>query len=167
MPTTRHVRLCIALVIASAGHESRALASVNIDTPLLSIFSEIYSRSQRADRQRETAAFVSRDADGAYGCTVWPSHFSWRAEAFSGAIPPATFALVHTHPKGLERPSQHDVAECMRTGYTFYVITFWQVYRIEPATGVIVTVIWNQDWTRDFRIKTKMSNMCREQSAGR
>ena len=167
MPTTGCVRLCIGLVIASAGHECAAVASVSIDSSLLSIFSEIYGRSQRADHQRETAAFVSRDANGEYRCTLWLSHFSWRAETFSGVTPPATFALVHTHPKGLERPSQHDVAECMRTGYIFYVITFWQVYRIEPATGAIVTVIWNQDWTRDFRVKTKMSNVCQEQSAGR
>lgn len=55
----------------------------------------------------------------------------------------------------------------MRTGYTFYVITFWQIYRIEPATGVIVTVIWNQDWTRDFRGKTTTGKACQEQSAGR
>jgi hypothetical protein len=166
MPNTRHVQLCIAIVIAFAGHES-AVASLSIDAPLLPIFSEIFGRSQRADRNREVAAFVSRDNDGEYRCTLWPSHFSWRTEQFSGVTPPATFALVHTHPKGLERPSQNDVAECMRTGYTFYVITFWQIYRIEPATGVIVTVIWNQDWTRDFRVKTTTGKVCREQSAGR
>jgi hypothetical protein len=138
-----------------------------MEPALLRMFADVAGRSRRGDLQRETAAFVWRDVEGAYGCTVWPSHHSWRAEQSSGPAPPGTIAVVHTHPKGLERPSQDDVAECMRTGYTFYVITFWQIYRIEPATGVVISVIWNQDWTRDFRVQPTMGKVCEEQSVRR
>lgn len=167
MRTTVRARVCIAVVIAVAIHASGAAASATIDAPLLAIFSEIYDRSERADRQRETAAFVARDANGAYQCWLWPSHFSWRVEEFNGVVPSRTFALVHTHPKKWERPSQQDVTECMRTGYIFYVITFWQVYRIEPATGLISSEIRNQDWTREFRGSKTVGKVCQEQSAGR
>jgi len=152
----------LVLVMLSSPEEIPAGShALPIDPAVLRIFSDVYGRSRRGDLQRETAAFVWRDAEGAYGCTVWPSHHLWRAEQSSGPAPPGTIAVVHTHPKGLERPSQNDVAECMRTGYTFYVITFWQIYRVEPATGAIVKVIWNQDWTRSFRAQPTTGMVCR------
>ncbi len=72
-------------------------------------------------------------------------------ESYSGVVPAGTIAVAHTHPRNLPRPSQHDVDESIRSKRMFYVITFWSIYRIDPTTGRIVAVVWNQDWTLSFR----------------
>ncbi len=122
-----------------------------VDQALLRILSDLQSRSKIGDGQRERAAFILRGEKGDYRCALWPSEHRWREASYSGAVPAGTIAVAHTHPRDLPRPSQHDVDEALRSKRTFYVITFWSIYRIDPTSGRIVAVVWNQDWTLSFR----------------
>ena len=123
----------------------------SVDRALFQILSDLQSGSKRGDGQRERAAFILRDEKGDYRCVLWPSEHRWREASYSGVVPAGTIAVAHTHTRELPRPSEHDVDEALRSKLTFYIITFWSIYRIDPTTGRIVAVVWNQDWTRSFR----------------
>ena len=158
------VGFCVALLLMAAVHQSRGSDPSPRDEKLLPILRAVYARSGFRYNQYETAAFVSVAADGQYRCTMWPFQPLWHGQQFRGTVPEGTIAIVHTHPKGFDRPSGQDVAESKRTGYTFYVISFWCIYRIDPSTGRIVAVIRNDIWTRE---RTPNPGLCADSSSAR
>lgn len=71
---------------------------------------------------RERAAFLIREADGTLTLEPWQDGGHRRA-TFRGHIPDGTLAVLHTHPKGEDRPSPRDRQEARRLRMPVVVIT--------------------------------------------
>lgn len=94
----------------------------------------------------ERAAFVVQGPDGAIECVAWPSkHVCWE-ESFHGLMPAGTVALVHTHPALYPLPSDHDIDEARRIGKPIYVVSIHGIYRADPQTREVATIVLGQKW---------------------
>lgn len=71
---------------------------------------------------RERAAFLIREADGTLTLEPWAGG-GYRHASFRGRVPVGTIAILHTHPRGEERPSVQDRAEAKRLRMPVVVIT--------------------------------------------
>ncbi|HEV7767618.1 MAG TPA: Mov34/MPN/PAD-1 family protein [Thermoanaerobaculia bacterium] len=71
---------------------------------------------------RERAAFLIRESDGTLTLQPWDGG-GFRHASFRGRVPERTLAVLHTHPRGEERPSQHDRDEARRLRMPVIVIT--------------------------------------------
>ncbi len=86
---------------------------------------------------RERAAFLIRESDGTLTLQPWQDS-GHRHATFRGRIPDRTLAVLHTHPKGEERPSQHDRHEARRLRMPVVVITPEAVIAAMPDGSVVV-----------------------------
>jgi hypothetical protein len=94
--------------------------------------------------RQEEAAFVVRDADGALSFVVWPSTGEALASHFTGALPPHTVALVHTHPMQQVMPSSDDRATAQRLGLPVYVLARTAVTRtLGGRSEIVLAGDWN------------------------
>jgi hypothetical protein len=96
----------------------------------------------------EVAAFLVRDEDGLVSCVIWPHNGTRRSAHYEGVIPNRTVALAHTHPDSAPQPSRADIAEARRIGFPIYVVTRWDLYWIDPASGQSLHLIRRQNWTK-------------------
>lgn len=71
---------------------------------------------------RERAAFLIRESDGTLTLEPWRDS-GHRQATFHGRIPDRTLAVLHTHPKGEDRPSSRDRREARRLRMPVVVIT--------------------------------------------
>ena len=84
----------------------------------------------------ERAAFLIRESDGTLTIAPWP-HGGYRHASFRGHVPTGTIAILHTHPRGEERPSATDRAEARRLGLPVVVITAERVVAAMPGGGEV------------------------------
>lgn len=156
------------LTQSTTKHPQRGVVSALLEDPVdagssyAAILNDLQNGSTRGDGQRERAAFIVRSEEGEYRCAEWPSKHHWREASYNGFVPAGTIAIAHTHPRAFPHPSQHDVDEAIRTQLVSYVITFWSIYRIDPAGGRIVALVRNHDWTLPFRRKHNTVRLCAE-----
>jgi hypothetical protein len=87
---------------------------------------------------RERAAFLIRETDGTLTLEPWAPG-ARRHASFRGVVPIGTIAILHTHPRGEERPSAHDRAEAVRLRMPVVVITAARVVAAMPD-GTEVTL---------------------------
>lgn len=85
----------------------------------------------------ERAAFLIRESDGTLTIAPWP-HGGYRHASFRGLVPTGTIAILHTHPRGEERPSSRDRAEARRLGLPVITITSERVIAAMPDGGEVV-----------------------------
>lgn len=85
---------------------------------------------------RECAGFLIREADGTLTLEPWP-HGGRRHASFRGHVPPRTIAILHTHPRGDERPSARDRDEARRLGLPVVTITSEAVIAAMPGGGEV------------------------------
>ncbi len=86
---------------------------------------------------RERAAFLIRESDGTLTLAPWPDS-SHRRATFRGRVPDGTLAVLHTHPKGEDRPSPRDRQEARRLGMPVVVITPEAAIAAMPDGGEVV-----------------------------
>jgi hypothetical protein len=92
-------------------------------------------RRNGVEEDLERAAFLGRDADGNLFLWEWQSR-RFRTAVWSGAIPEGVFAVIHTHPVRLPRPSPQDVSEASRIGMPIYVATRVTLCVAQPSGEV-------------------------------
>jgi hypothetical protein len=92
--------------------------------------------ARSASRETERGMFLTRGPDGALGSVLWPATMQRRKATWRGPVPPETIAIAHTHPHGMPKPSQHDLAEAERTRLPIYVVTRTSIYRVDPDRTV-------------------------------
>jgi proteasome lid subunit RPN8/RPN11 len=85
---------------------------------------------------RECAGFLIREADGSLTLAPWP-HGGQRHVTFRGRVPARTIAILHTHPRGEERPSGRDRDEARRLGLPVVTITSEAVIAAMPGGGEV------------------------------
>ena len=74
----------------------------------------------------EDAAFIVDRGDGTLECVLWPRTYRHDAQAYRGALPRNTIAIIHTHPIRSPMPSPQDQMEADRLGIPIYALTpFW------------------------------------------
>ena len=107
-------------------------------------FREVLRAGRFGFFQSERAAFIVARGDGGFDSVAWPPTQSVLKETFQGVIPPATQAIIHTHPLGFPLPSDQDREEAVRLGIPIYVLTPHNIYKTERSR--IYIVVRNQDW---------------------
>jgi hypothetical protein len=118
-----------------------------VDDPhVLSLLQDLAVRGAYKLGGLEVAAFIVQEPDGGFSCLLWPASAGFRSEHFSGTIPAGTVAVAHTHPGYFERPSSRDVAESKRIALPIYVVTRWNLFVVDPASGERVELIRQKDW---------------------
>ena len=90
---------------------------------------------------RERAAFLIRETDGSLTLEHW-THGSRRHATFRGTIPMGTIAILHTHPRGDERPSAQDRDEAARLRMPVVVITTERVVAALPDGEEVTLERW-------------------------
>ena len=80
---------------------------------------------------RERAAFLIREKDGTLTLEPWPAGGP-RHASFRGQMPAGAIAILHTHPRGEERPSAQDRVEAKRLRMPVVVITAERVMAAMP-----------------------------------
>jgi len=101
-------------------------------------------------RGSEVAAFVVRERDGSLQCRMWPNSGRWESQQFTGAVPPNTVAIVHTHPEdGSAEPSPTDIATAKHLHVLVYVVKRYEIYAAEPEAGEILRIVRAHEWVRD------------------
>lgn len=96
--------------------------------------------------QREEAAFVVREPDGALAFVPWRSTAESLAAHFTGAVPPHTIAIVHTHPMSKFMPSPDDSDTARRLGIPVYVLLRMGITRtLEGRNEKLVVGDWNPE----------------------
>lgn len=118
-----------------------------VDDPcVMNAFAQLLKRGEGILGRLEAAAFLVRDEDGSLRMVLWPRTEFSRKETFRGVIPPGTVAIAHTHPPTMERPSRGDEAEAARLGLTIMVVTYWQIWAVEPSRQH-VPITRRGDWS--------------------
>ena len=84
--------------------------------------------------QRERAAFLIRERDGALTLAPWDPG-GYRHATFRGSLPARVIAIVHTHPKDTPAPSAHDREEARRLDVPVLVVTPSGVIAAMPDGG--------------------------------
>ena len=84
----------------------------------------------------ERAAFLIRESDGTLTIAPWPGG-GYRHASFRGHVPVRTIAILHTHPRGDERPSSKDRDEARRLGLPVVTITPEAVIAAMPGGGEV------------------------------
>ena len=79
--------------------------------------------------ETEEAMFIVRAEDGRLSFVRWTSLGQPLKARWTGAIPPGTIAIAHTHPNSRPRPSEVDAATARRLGLPVYVITQSRITR--------------------------------------
>jgi hypothetical protein len=92
----------------------------------------------------ERAAFLIRESDGTLTIAPWPRG-GYRHASFRGLVPTGTIAILHTHPRGDERPSSQDRAAARRLGLPVVTITSEGVIAAMPDGGEVAL------GSRDYR----------------
>ncbi len=95
------------------------------------IFADVLVRSLLVGGGREIAAFAVATRGEDLECALWPRHGSVHEETFYGMIPPATVALVHSHPNGAAAPSRADVEVARRLRLPVYSVTRTEVWVVD------------------------------------
>ena len=142
--------LLLAFCASSSAAESFDVRGVADDPHALAVLQDLALRGAQQVDQREVAAFLVRDANGAISCVMWPHTANLRSEHYRGAIPAGTVAIAHTHPIFAERPSRGDIEQAIRIGLPIYVITRWNLYVVD-ATGAVIALIIQKNWARSPR----------------
>ena len=137
------MNLAVSLLVAGLN-----LQAVGNDPCLQNAFAQLLQRGEGIVGRVEAAAFVIREEDGTFTTLLWPRTNYARSETFRGAIPPGTVAIAHTHPPTMEHPSSGDVAESKRLGIPIYVISYWQIWAVDPVSGEHVNVASRGSWRR-------------------
>src|SRR3954470_5109316 len=108
------------------------------------------SGAERLD-QREVAAFLVRDNNGAISSVPWPQSGRFRSEYYRGVIPAGTVALAHTHPwQSDQHPSLGDIEQAKKIKLPIYVVTRWNLFVVD-ASGEVITLFARTDWTRSIK----------------
>ena len=102
-------------------------AGLNFSRELL--WSNRYGSFDRTER----AAFIVDRGDGTLECVAWPPNYQRERATFSGAIPPGTIAIIHTHPINVPWPSDQDEVEAHRLGIAIYALTPMAVTKAVPS----------------------------------
>lgn len=79
--------------------------------------------------ENEEAMFIVRGPDGRLSFVRWTSLGVPLKARWTGAVPPGTIAIVHTHPNSRPRPSEVDAATARRLGLPVYVLTHARITR--------------------------------------
>ena len=79
-------------------------------------------RRNGVDDDFERGAFLIRDGEGNAIVHEWPTR-GFRTASWDGPLPEGVFAVIHTHPVRMPRPSHQDLSEAARLGMPFYVAT--------------------------------------------
>lgn len=93
----------------------------------------------------ERAAFVVDRGNGELACLIWPHTHEHLQEAFAGAMPPGTVAIIHTHPMRVPMPSPQDHIESLRLGIPIYVLTPTRVTKAVPTSARPV-IVYRGEW---------------------
>jgi proteasome lid subunit RPN8/RPN11 len=99
-------------------------------------YASLLEESGHGRLPRECAAFLIREADGTLTLAPWP-HGGQRHVSFRGHVPARTIAILHTHPRGEERPSARDRDEARRLGLPVVTITSDAVIAVMPDGGEV------------------------------
>jgi hypothetical protein len=88
----------------------------------------------------ERAAFIVDRGNGELECLAWPATYLPDRATFDGGIPPATIAIIHTHPIRVPWPSRQDQIESRRLGIPIYALTPLSVMKAVPTQSEPVSV---------------------------
>jgi hypothetical protein len=146
---TLAVAFSVFLVTASATASIVASDAI-FDTALgRGYFLDVMLAASFGYSDTERAAFIVERADGSLGCLLWPALHLFDQEAFHGAIPAGTLAIVHTHPVSAgERPSNQDQREAERLGVPIYVLSLRGVYKASPQASSSLPIVRGEFWFR-------------------
>lgn len=120
-----------------------------VDAQQLSLFAELLERAKHLPTGRESAAFLVRDSDNGLHLIRWPASTTARQSTYRGRIPAGTIAIAHTHPEliHLRMPSAQDAALARNSGLDVYVITRAEIWVARGATGNVIRVVSNGNWS--------------------
>ena len=104
---------------------------IGIDWSDVIAFGSDLVRRNGVDEEFERAAFLVRDGHHVT-MTEWPFRRDYKLAHWRGSIPTGAFAIIHTHPSNVPRPSLHDKAEAKRTGMPVFVATRARVCVVTP-----------------------------------
>jgi hypothetical protein len=85
----------------------------------------------------EEAAFIIRMENGTVGFVRWRSKET-NGGSWSGAIPPGTIAIAHTHPNWLSMPSRIDARSSTAVHLPIYVVTTSRITKTEGGENEVV-----------------------------
>jgi len=71
----------------------------------------------------EVAAFIMRSDDGTLSLRSWPNQRRFRTAQWSGPLPPAAIAIIHSHPVTMPLPSTMDRREAERLRIPIYAVS--------------------------------------------
>lgn len=139
--------LILLFAISAPAAEPFDVRSPAHDPRVMAVMQDLAARGERQIEQREIAAFLVRDANGAISSVLWPRTWNSRSERYDGVIPPGTVAIAHTHPSRADkRPSRGDIEQAVRIGLPIYVITRWHLYVVD-SSGVVIRLYVREDWS--------------------
>jgi len=121
------------------------------DPQAMSQFFCLYRAVQYGAASYERAAWIVASG-GSVSLDWWPASYAREKETFSGVIPAAAVAFVHTHPNSASpQPSHGDKQTSARLGLPLYVIAQSAIWRTDGSAD---TQVAGGDWWRPYR-KTK------------
>ena len=116
------------------------------DDVFVGMLRELAREAALSTDDREVAAFIIRDGDGALTCHMWPQSAGFRSHHFDGAIPPGTVAIAHSHPFQMPAPSNADALQAMRIGLPIYAVSRWELHVATPS-GERLMLLTGRSWT--------------------
>ena len=125
--------LFIALILLASPHaecaDGDAASEPALDPAVLRGFRSMMENVRYGFSESEEAAFVVRDADGAFSLVPWtPSGLPDRG-IWAGRFPAGVVAIAHTHPNWVPMPSRIDARTARRTGLAVYVVTRFTIVK--------------------------------------
>jgi len=99
---------------------------------------ELVRDARAGFEHREGAAFIVRSATGNFYSIEWPSNGALDSARWTGAIPPGTVAIAHTHPTHLPMPSKIDIATARGVHVPVYVVTPAKITKTDGGEPVVV-----------------------------
>jgi hypothetical protein len=120
--------------------------------PWLPCFADLVTRSELNSEQPEMAAFLVDGPDGPT-CVRWPvSDGRSHSATFHGSVPRGAFAIVHTHPYPLERPSRHDVRKARSLDMPIYVVSRKSIW-VATESMESVPLIRKTNWRKELNLR--------------
>lgn len=122
------------------------------DPEVRAMFAEVLVHGGSGELQTESAAFVVRSDEQSHRCFAWPETGIPRRQTFIGELPEGVWAIVHTHPRALYRPSPGDFATARITGVPVLVLTPMHIWAATPD-GRSVPLVRQRFWVPAERRK--------------
>jgi hypothetical protein len=131
-----------ALILAAICLQPPEEATCLDESALAGVGDQLLNRVVPDSRDREQAAFLTRDHNGDLGCRLWPLTTERSSSTYWGRVPEGTVAIIHTHPHEWSLPSRQDGALSAKLRLPVLVVTHGWLSSVDSRGQTLRWVRW-------------------------